>query len=484
MAIQLTDIEDDDEISPEPTRSRVGCITMDNSGGWTAVCPGLQFKSEGQGPFDSLPQDAIWLINRDYQTVRALQGANSEIKLRLSGWMRIALEDMPREWGIDDISNVSSAETAASIFDRVLKTSLETVRKSGFSTFRHDGDLHHAIERSPSLATGLRNIFDREMSTSVPKDTKVRKHLLEALGYGVSRLQEKDVRDGEFQIHCRVPRLTHAMRVTAVDVPSAGKWQKANIPEGETLDSKISDLKGLGLPVMVVANVKERTGMSHDYFGSWVRPNNKAIRRISYTLEEVVALLPYFQFEDYSIIVGPGWKSSVTGKMVSNLIQVAGGREVASTSWSVNAAAENILCGGFRKLSGSENLSPECVWLTAADRLEMARPVQALQDCGATLVSAYAGGIIVKVPEDPEMMAMAANAIWEAGLHIPIGTVRKMAEMGVELPYEESSFGGAPEDLILGQLLHRSQRNAMWIFDGILDQPPEKRSAAFAEILG
>lgn len=484
MPIELTDIEEDDDIAPEPARSRVGCLIMDDDGGWTAVCPGLDHRSEGQGPFDSLPTEALWLINRDYKTVRPLQDAHRDAKLKLSGWMRVALEDMPREWGIDDITAPANAEAAASILDRVLKMSFETARKSAASTLRQDADIHASIERSPSLATGLRNLFNSEMESSVPEDAKVRKRIAEALGYGVSRLEEFTVREGEFMLHCRVPRLSHALRVTAHEVPSAGKWQKASIPEGEPLDDKIADLRALGKPVMVVANVKERPGMSHEYFSSWVRPNNKAIRRISYTLDEVVALLPWFTFEDYSIIVGPGWRKSVTGRMVSSLIDVAGGRDVASSSWSVNAAAENVLCGGFRKLSGSENLSPECVWLTAWDRMEMINPIQSLMDCGATLVSAYAGGLTVKVPEDPEMIAMAVNAVWEAGLHLPIGTVRQLMGMGIEPPFDPTAYGGAPEDLILGQISNRGQRNAMWRLDEIMDEHMDSRAATFAAILG
>lgn len=484
MAIQLTDIGDDDDITPELVRNRVGCITMGENGHWTAVCPGLGFSSEGAGPFDGLPAEVIWLVNRDYKTVQALQDANRNLELRLSSWMRVSIEDMPREWGIDDVETLSNAETVSSIFDRVLKVSLETAQKSGLSNFRHDAEMNLSIERNPSLATGLRKVFDKGMKATVPSDTKVRKRISEALGYGVMRIQEREVRDGEFQIHCRVPRLTHAIRVTSHDVPAAGIWKKASLPEGETIDSLMKDLRALDRPVMIVANVKERPGLTHDYFNSWVHPNNKAIRRISYTLDEVEALLPWFIFNDYSVIVGPDWRKSVTGKVINSLVKVCGGREVASTSWSANTASENILCGGFRKLSGTENLPPECVWLTAWDRLEMIRPIQSLIDCGATLVSAYAGGIVVKVPEDPEMVTMAANAIWEAGLHLPIGTVRQMQAMGVEPPYETSAFGGAPEDIILGQCLQRAQRNAMWTFDEILDQQQNNRTAAFTAIFG
>ena len=484
MPIQLTDIEDDDEIAPEPVRSRVGCLLFDDAGSWTAVCPALGHRSEGQGPPDRLPPEGLWLVNRDYRTVRGLQDANPGINLRLSSWMRVALEDMPREWGISDITSVSNTEAIASILDRVHGISLEAVRKSGFSGYRQEADLFGAIEQAPSLATGLRKVFNRDMDASVPGDSKVRKRIVEALGYGVSRLQEREVRPGEIMLHARVPRLSHALRVTGAGVPCAGKWQKASLPEGEPLEHRVSELEALDLPVMVIANVKERPGLTHEYYGSWVRPNNKAIRRISYTLDEVRELLPWFTFEDYSVIVGPGWRKSVTGKMISSLVEVGGGREVASTTWSANAAAENILCGGFRKINGSENLPPECVWLTARDRMEMAAPIRALSDCGATLVSAYAGGVSVKVPEDPEMISLAVNAGWEAGLQFPVGMVRELQAMGIEPPVDAESFGGAPEDLILGQVNHRGQRNAMWRFDEILEAPADARAGAFADILG
>lgn len=484
MAIQLTDIDEGDTIAPEFERTRVGCLVISDDGSWKAACPGAQLRTEGTGPFDNLPPGILWMVNQDYRTVRALQEANPEVRLCLSGWMRIALEDMPREWGIDNISGMVNAETVASIFDRVLRVSSEAALKSEMSYVKSEADLFNQIEQSPSLATGIRKVFNKQMDATVPKDQQVRKRVTEALSYGVSRVQDRNLEEGEFTLHCRIPRLTHALRVTDHDVPSAGKWQKAELDTSKPLESHLRDLKSLDRPVMVIANPKDRQSVGHDYYSGWVRPNTKAIKKMSYTLEETEVLLKHFSFEDYSVIVGPGWKKSATGKMIGALVQVAGGRNVGASSWSVNVAAENILCGGFRKLNGTESLSPECVWLTAQDRLAMVPAVEHLLDCGAILVSAYAGGIVVKVPQDPEIITLAAHAVWDGGLQFPIGTVRELMALGIEPPFESEAFGGAREDLILGQLTHRGQRNALWRFDEIIDLPIEHRAAAFAALLG
>ena len=479
MAIKLTDIKEHDTIAPESTCSRVGCIMVNDDESWTAVCPGLSHTSNGIGPFDNLPADALWMINRNYREVQALAKVNRDIQLRISTWMRIPIKDMRREWGIEDINETPSIEIIASLLDRVLKISFETVQKAGLSP--RNGQLHSVIERSPSLATGIRNLVNKDMDASIPKDASVQKQFSEALSYGVSRIQNREVEDGEFLIHCRIPRLSHALRTTAQNVPAAGTWQVADL-EGEPLEQKITELQALDRPVMIMATARERSGLAHEYLGAWVNRNTRATRRISYTLEETTELLPWFEFKDYSVIVGPDWRKSVTGKIIESLVDVCGGLNVATSSWSANAAAENILCGGFRRFD-ADKLSPECVWLSAHDRLEMIKPIESLLNCGATLVSTYAGGLVVKIAKDPEIMALAANAIWEAGMHLPIGTVQEMKAAGVEPPVDPDAWGGAPEDLILGQCLQKDLRNSMWCFDEILKYPQEHRKLAFDKLI-
>ena len=494
MAIELTPIEDHKPIAPDFSCSRVGCIMINKDESWIAACPAISYTSEGIGPFDDLPSEILWMVNRSYHDIQALLEINGDKELRLSNWMRIGIDDMLREWGIEKLDTSTSADTIASILDRVLNICFETVRKAGLSPRK--GQLHNIIERSPSLSTGIRNLVNQDMNASVPKKTKVRERISEALNYGVFQSRNRKVQDGEFMLHCQIPRLSHALRVTLQKVPAAGEWEKARLvddsseqkperksPEMQSreLEQKIPELESLERPVMIIAKVRERSGLDHDYLKAWV--GSRTISRVSYTLEETIAMLPWFTFEDYSAIVGPDWRQSVTGKIINSLVDVCGGLDVAATSWSANMAAENILCGGFRKVSGNDELPPECVWLTVRDRLEMIRPIESLMNCGATLVSTYAGGLVVKIPEDPEIMTQAVNAIWEAGLHLPIGTVRQLQIAGIEMPVDPDAWGGAPEDLILGQCLQKDFCEAMWRFDEILNQNPEDRKPAFDQLL-
>jgi len=56
--------------------------------------------------------------------------------------------------------------------------------------------------------------------------------------------------------------------------------------------------------------------------------------------------------------------------------------------------------------------------------------------------------------------------------------------MGVEPPFDPTAYGGAPEDLILGQISNRGQRNAMWRLDEIMDEHTDKRAEIFSAIIG
>ena len=494
MAIELIDIEDHDSIAPDSVSSRVGCIMMnDDNTTWTASCPGLSYSNEGVGLFDDLPDEVLWIVNRGYLDIQDLLKINAGKELRLSKWMRIPIEDMGREWGIENLDTFSNIDIIASIYDRVLKLCFETVQKASLSPRK--GQLHNVIERSPSLATGIRTLVNRDMDASVPDSRNVREQIMNALIYGVFMSQNSNVQDGEFLLHCQIPRLSHALRVTTQRVPAAGRWVQVNPDKDrrknrkislkqkitEPLEPKIPELQDLDRPVMVMANVRARPGLTNDYLGAWVN-NNSTLSRLSYTLEEVVALLPWFSFEDYNIIVGPDWRHSVTGKIINSLVDICGGHDVAATSWSANAAAENILCGGFRKISGNNDLPPECVWLTAQDRIQMIKPVESLMNCGATLVQTYVGGVTIKIPEDPEIISQVVNIIWESGMHLPIGTVRDLQEMNIELPVDPEFWGGAREDLILGQCLQKANRNVMWRFDEIQDQIPEYRKPVFDKL--
>ena len=485
MALELIEIGDGDGAAPASKRRRVGCIALDESGNWSAACPDLGCADRGEGPLDGLPAEAFWLVDRDYEETKALQEASPGLMIRFGGWMRGSPADMPDELGLQDVEESARLGAAATALDRVMKLCEEAARAGGIESSCRDARVPAAMERAPSLSTGLRNLMRPGMDVGVPVDGRMRALISRALSYGVSRFRERAVREGEFEIRCRAPRLSHALRATSRDVPDGGIWRKVGLPSGATLDDgRIGELRRLGLPVLVSAVVKERPGFPHEHFRSWVRPGGFSAPRTCYVLEEVEILSPWYRFEDCSVFVGSGWRRPETGRLLAGLVRACGGRDVASASWSANLAAENVLCGGFRRLGRSEALPPECVWLAARDRLEMVRPVQALQDCGATLVSAYAGAIVAKMPADPELISLAANAIWENGLQLPPGAASRMRSLGAKPPADDDAFGGEPEDLVLGMLSMLGMGAAIRRLDAVIDLPQDGRAAAFAAATG
>lgn len=476
----------DEDINPRPAGDfSVGTILMKEDGSWIAACPSQNFQTNGVGPFANLSTDILWMVNQPYDVVGTLKDANKDLQLTLSGWMRIELQQAAEEWGFPKAAtDLQTAEMLATVMERVLRVSLEAIQGSRMAKNVNVTTILKRILRSPSLATGLRNIVSNAMDATAPKQNKVRRAISETMVYGASNTYAQSCEEKEMLLTCRIPRVTHAYRVSREKVPEAGQWQKVTLSEGASIEEVLPQMKAVGRPMVLYGTAKQLPGQSHEYYDLWVKPNNSAIKRLAYTLEEVEALLPRYTFTDFEIFVAPGWKSSITGHLIDCLLQSTGGRKVASASWSVGVAAENILCAGMRRagFKAEDTQPPESPWLLVHDRLAMREPVEMLLDSGATFVSAYAGGITVKVAKDPEIISMMCNIMWDAGLVVSVGTARKLSKMGVHLPAEAQTFGGAQEDAFSAIPSHSGKRNIIWRLDEIIDQPPGERAHVYSQM--
>lgn len=482
---QIEDIQDENPKQTQPGIIPVGTILMEEDGNWTAACPSISQTAEGVGPFYNLNTDALWLVNQSYDVVRTLKDANKEISLNLSGWMRIELEEAAEEWGLPPGITLQNAEMMSTVMERVLRLSLETLSRARMTKDVNHSTILKRVIKSPSLATGIRNIVSSALEATTPTQNRVRRAISETMVYGASNTYAATCEDDEMLLTCRIPRLTHAYRVSREKVPEAGKWQNINITEGAPIEEFLPKLmKEVKRPMILYGTAKLRPGKSHDYYDLWVKPNQSAIKRMAYTMEEVEALLPRYTFTDTEIYTAPGWKSPVTGHLIDCLLQATGGRKVASSAWSAGVAAENILCAGMRKagMKAQDIQPPEAPWMLMYDRMMMREPVEMLIDSGATLVRAYAGGITVKIPKDHEMISMMCNIMWDTGLVISVGTARRLAAMGIHLPADARTFGGAQDDILSAIASHGGKRNVVWRLDEIIDNAPAERAEAFASV--
>lgn len=490
MPIKLTDIDHEDHVPAWAHRDPIGVVMIDDDG-WAAACPSLDFGEEGVGRPTDLRGDVKWVVGLGYNEVRPIEASQSrgDIRLRGEDWLKPNLHESIAEWGMEGHSRRQRAAMLASLCERIMKISFEAVLKHANTTPNREQIVITSMERSPSLANAFRNAMGAAIDKANPSDKKISGRISDAMKFGAFAVRETRIDDGEMSLVLRVPRLVHALNVLKRPVPSAGKWKKAQLDEKLLSPQTIRDLHELDRPAIISAKVTPKPGLENVFLSSWTVPSGIGYSRISYTLEEATEMLGEYDFIEPHVLVGPGWRESTGGQLLASLIETSGGGAFAHSSWSIGVVAENILLGSMRsartRTRGEENvISPESVWTAAYDRVSMFPVVQRMEDYGVTVLSGYAGGIRIKMIEDPEMAASVTRGAWDNGLHLQMQTAIKLRNMGIDIASEQESYGGDAAGMLYASMCQKGRQNAFWNIDKINDKPSGERETAFRNYLG
>lgn len=490
MTIRLTDLDQDDQTPIEQMRDPIGVLLVEE-GGWAAACVKTGYAESGSGSPSGLPGTTGWVTNCSFEQVKGLKMTvgRSDLRLRTSDWFKPDLEEMLEDWAADRFSLPRRAELLAKSVDRVMRLSYEAIRGySGLSPTREQA-LLNMVERSASLATGLRTVLAPEMERDVSTEKRFTVATFSAMKFGAFVLDDSTLLEGEVLLRLRRPRMGYAEAILSRPVPAQGKWQQARLDGADLLTPElIASLRELGRPVLVSARVQQIRGAEDPFLMTWTIPSGYGYVRKTYPLEEVIELSGSYRFHDPIVMVGPGWKEASAAALLRSLKAACGADALAHASWSAGVVAENVLCAAMRNGRAPKGESdgvtnPESVWIGAYDRIAMRPLVAALQAFGMTLMGGYAGGIRFKAPQDPELISGAINAGWELGLHGQIGLIRRVRDMGAEVIADQELFGG-PRDHAIAPILTQGMRiGPLWRIDEIIELSPERRLGAFLKML-
>lgn len=491
MTIRLTDLDQDDQTPIEMLRDPIGVLLIDESG-WSAVSAKAGFSESGSGAPSGLPGAMSWVTNKPYDLVSGIRMTmgKSDVRLRAVDWLKPDLNEMLEDWAADRFSQPRKAELLAKSVDRIMRLSYEAIRiYSDLSPTKEQG-LLNMVEKSGSLATGIRTVLSAEMDRDLTLERKLSGATFTAMKFGAFVLEDSSLTEDEILVRLRPPRFAYAETILSRPVPAGGKWQQAKLDDAELLTSDhLKSLQELGRPVLISARVQAIKGGEDPYLPTWTIPNGQGYVRKTYTLEEVVEMSGSYLFLTPMVMVGPGWKLPSAAGFLDAISSACGIRHLAHASWSAGVVAENTLCGAMRngraprgKSEGITN--PESVWVGAHDRIAMRPFINSLSGFGMTLMGGYAGGIRFKAAKDPEMLSAVINAAWEVGLHAQMGLVRQVRDMGGEVLAERDLYGGDRAKIIAPLLTQAMRTGPLWRIDEILELSPERRADAFFQLIG
>lgn len=491
MTIRLTDLDHSEQAPIETIRDPIGVLLIDESG-WSAVSTRTGFSESGTGSPSGVPGSMSWVTNKPYDHVNGVRMTlgKSDIRLRATDWFKPDLDEMLEDWAGDRLGRLRKAELLAKSVDRIMRLSYEAVRIYSDLNPTKEQALFNMIERSGSLATGLRIALSPEMESGLPSERKLAAATFSAMKFGAFVLEDSALSEDEVLIRLRPSRFGYAEGILSKPVPAGGKWQQARIDDANLLTpDHVKGLLELGRPVLVTARVQGIRGREDPFLATWTIPNGQGYVRKTYTLEEVVEMSGSYQFHNPMVMVGPGWKPSSAAAFLDAIRSACGTAHLAHASWSAGVVAENALCGVMRngrapkgKNDGMTN--PESVWVGAYDRIAMRSFVDGLSGFGMTLMGVYAGGVRFKAPQDPEMLSAVINAAWEIGLHTQMSLVRRVREMGGEVLAEKDLYGGDRTHIFAPLFAQAGRIGPLWKIDEIIEMSPERRADAFLKLIG
>lgn len=444
-----------------------GCVLFDGGQpgpGWACVAGDEPRRIDG---IDALGTGCLWLTNVPYD-VMAVDGVGSNPWLRHDGYLRLRVEQIFGEWGLQDEPPDVCSGWLADLFDRVM---------------RYAGAL--LPDQDWSKRTLVEEMASAWIEPEMPEEP-YGEAMSRALRESIQEWTRTPVRSpkGNITIKFWRPRMTHCQNVLAVPVP-VGPWK---LVAGNTLPPRGERMEWLthDVTVPVLSNIViQQDSVSDDLallfaFGGGARDDQGyALRRSWCTHPELVALNNLQPVEVDVAFLGSGYQQIPPPKLDADALEKLLS-PIGAASWSAGLVMENLWLAAARPAAirtRSQNKRRRAVsyrgaWLRAHDRIICFTAAGQLFQRG-WLVTGYGTGAIW-VSVERENIGYLLHDAFAAGLVPSLQHIKDIPDIrsftsGVDI----NRWGGAGETLIEALARYSARGENLVVLDGLLDVDEE-----------
>lgn len=482
--IEMHDIDKVDEgaLKGETVDPLAGFLYVLPNGAWIACRVSTRYERSGDGSLRDL-EPGLWITNLPWERVSALSADLRHVALRSDGWLKLSADQILAISGMDDAAPPVMARYLALITHRIHTLTLDAMRRYNPDP-RANARLRNALRTKASLATAIHVIHDGEINRGRPEEKRIAQIFRDSYQLGMFFPGRKVVPEGHVNLAFRLPALGHALLMARQPVPDMATWQIGVRGQDASSASFVEQARRMQRPLIFRASCSAMDGRGEAIDAMVGASRHASTYRTLFLPEEIDLLMKRVEMSVEAVVGGGGWRPTCTGKLLDAMIETCGGVVVASHALSAHILAENILASAFRFSQAASDVPPaEGIWLAARDRCRMFPAIEAFYDFGASLVTAHYGCITMQCPADPELLAGCLDTAWQFGLILPITDIRRLAAMGVPIPFDRSEFGGNPVDYGFSLIAQRAKKKALLALDDVMDAPMGERSERFKAIL-
>lgn len=398
---------------------KVGCVIFDDSTlheeGWAAFIDG---DGNSSGAFrisgtHDLSSDVVWWLNLTYDEMYAF-GMLGNAWFRNEGFLRLRMEAVFREWGMEKSAPSDKAVLGATVFHRVM----EFVR------------IHYRFDRVPMdfLRKGLRDVWGKDDEL----EPQIQEALLDSLTeYVFCQVTGPAVANASREISFILPRTRHALSILESAIPQGNDWHVVppkDMPKNHVVDESIRKwLSDYGSPVLIQVTVDEVDPDKNAILGlgSGVRkrkdrrkktPSSRLFwesNRSWMTIDEAIVVSRFARVKVHNVIASTPDRMQRLERLNPSYPRTVGDPEILS--WSYGLFLENVWLSRASVYPVERMASGWQVFYRSLDHVLSMEAAWRLHERGIVVTGYGVGVVRGKIPDGMGMQEVA-DAAFTAGV--------------------------------------------------------------------